>query len=380
MRSSCGERGTIKPPNWCTKPRSRCLPILRNSGTTTAFSSATGGKLGEALDAVEHGVRLQPNYAKAFATKGKILELLHRFPEARTCYQTALDLDPRDAASSNNIAVCLLGEGKSAEAETWFEKTLQVDPNWTDALFNLAALKLDRDEFGRARPFVEQLVQLLPNDPEVASLQARMRDSGRERLTLQMPGARSLESGLTPAVKRLCEQLAGNPRSIFISYAWPDPATKAFAARMACDLEANSFQIVLDQKHDLEVHEILVILLHCQNVVVLNDPITGQGSNNAAKCAASYLASITGRGEGPFDAAWMTDTFETYWEYAKDVTSWTNALLGPPPPFVLELLGAACGNQRIANRFVNGFDDPRDYQKWFLNPDLAAAYLAEVAD
>jgi styrene monooxygenase A-like protein len=115
------------------------------------------------------------------------------------------------------------------------------------------------------------------------------------------------------------------------------------------------------------------------DVVVLNDPITGQGSNNAAKCAHGYLGAIRERGEGPFDAAWMTETFETYWHYAQAVTAWTNALLTPPPEHVLQLLGAAGQDERVARRFVNGFDDPRDYFEWFMDPAKADAYLAELA-
>lgn len=120
-------------------------------------------------------------------------------------------------------------------------------------------------------------------------------------------------------------------------------------------------------------------VLGMADVVVLNDPITGQGSNNAAKCAASYLASIVERGEGPFDGAWMGETFESYWSYAQAVTGWTNALLVEPPPHVLELLGAASQNQTVAHRFVNGFDDPRDYGEWFMTPDAAKAYLEQLA-
>jgi hypothetical protein len=115
------------------------------------------------------------------------------------------------------------------------------------------------------------------------------------------------------------------------------------------------------------------------DVVVLNDPITGQGSNNAAKCAHVYLGAIRERGESPFDAAWMTETFETYWHYAQAVTAWTNALLTPPPEHVLQLLGAAGQDERVARRFVNGFDDPRDYFEWFMDPAKADAYLAELA-
>ena len=120
-------------------------------------------------------------------------------------------------------------------------------------------------------------------------------------------------------------------------------------------------------------------VLGMADVVVLNDPLTGQGSNNAAKCAHAYLGAIRERGDGPFDAGWMQATFDSYWEYAQAVTGWTNALLTPPPQHVLELLGAASQDQRVAHRFVNGFDDPRDYFEWFMDPAKADAYLASLA-
>ncbi|SFS90504.1 styrene monooxygenase/indole monooxygenase family protein [Saccharopolyspora flava] len=121
------------------------------------------------------------------------------------------------------------------------------------------------------------------------------------------------------------------------------------------------------------------LVLGMADVVVANDPITGQGSNSASKCAASYLDSILARGDEPFDRDWMTGTFETFWEYAQHATNWTNALLGPPPEHVLELFGAATEIAAIRTRFVNGFDDPTDFARWFLDPHLAQAYLAEVS-
>jgi hypothetical protein len=32
----------------------------------------------------------------------------------------------------------------------------------------------------------------------------------------------------------------------------------------------------------------------------------------------------------------------------------------------------------VAHRFANGFDDPRDFFEWFMDPVKADAYLAEV--
>jgi Styrene monooxygenase A putative substrate binding domain/FAD binding domain len=121
------------------------------------------------------------------------------------------------------------------------------------------------------------------------------------------------------------------------------------------------------------------LVLGLADAVVLNDPITGQGSNNASHSAAAYLAAIRERPEAPFDRAWMEQTFERYWDYAQYVTTWTNAMLGPPPPHVLELLGAGNEHQEIATRFVNGFNDPRDFFEWFMDPEKASAYLQQVA-
>ncbi|MFC7219507.1 styrene monooxygenase/indole monooxygenase family protein [Streptomyces polyrhachis] len=120
-------------------------------------------------------------------------------------------------------------------------------------------------------------------------------------------------------------------------------------------------------------------VLGLADVVVLNDPITGQGSNSASKCAASYLATILDHGERPYDAAFMELAFGRFWDTAQCATTWTNAMLGAPPQHVLELFGAASTNARIAARFVNGFDDPRDYFHWFMDPAAATDYLGEVS-
>jgi hypothetical protein len=121
-------------------------------------------------------------------------------------------------------------------------------------------------------------------------------------------------------------------------------------------------------------------VLGLADAVMLNDPITGQGSNNASKAAAAYLAAIVERGDGPFDRAFMEETFERFWvETGQYVTTWTNALLSPPPPHVLQLLGAGNTSEALARRFVNGFDDPRDYFEWFMDPESAERYLADVS-
>jgi hypothetical protein len=120
------------------------------------------------------------------------------------------------------------------------------------------------------------------------------------------------------------------------------------------------------------------IALGMADVVVANDPITGQGSNNASKCAATYLKAILDHGDRPYDAEFMRATFGAYWDYAQYPTTWTNAMLQPPPPHVVQILGTAGQNQAVADRFANGFNDPSDFFDWFMDPAKTAAYLADV--
>ncbi|WP_377269406.1 styrene monooxygenase/indole monooxygenase family protein [Peterkaempfera sp. SMS 1(5)a] len=115
------------------------------------------------------------------------------------------------------------------------------------------------------------------------------------------------------------------------------------------------------------------------DVVVANDPITGQGSNNASKCAAAYLDAILEHGDKPFDRDFMQAAFDRYWDSARHVTKWTNAMLAPPPEHVLNLIGAAGQLQPVADRFAKGFDDPADFEEWFFEPEKAGAYLGSVA-
>lgn len=121
------------------------------------------------------------------------------------------------------------------------------------------------------------------------------------------------------------------------------------------------------------------LALGVADVVVANDPITGQGSNNAAKCAAAYLDAILEHGDKPFDRDFMEGAFDRYWSSAQHVTKWTNAMLAPPPAHVLNLIGAAGQLQPVADRFANGFDNPADFEEWFFEPEKAAAYLGSVA-
>ena len=116
-------------------------------------------------------------------------------------------------------------------------------------------------------------------------------------------------------------------------------------------------------------------VLGIADALVVNDPITGQGSNNGAKCSKIYLDAIISHGNNPFTEDWMHQTFEKYWSYASQVVEWTNAFLMPPPPHILELLAAAQVSPSLAGRLANGFDNPPDYMPWWLDADQCKAFI-----
>ncbi|WP_340620260.1 styrene monooxygenase/indole monooxygenase family protein [Xenorhabdus siamensis] len=114
------------------------------------------------------------------------------------------------------------------------------------------------------------------------------------------------------------------------------------------------------------------------DAVVTNDPLTGQGSNNATKACKVYYEAILTRGDKPFTAEWMNDTFEQSWKYSQYVVEWTNSLLIPPKPHILNLLGAAQRLPALASTIANAFNHPPVLFPWWRDSDACEAYVHDV--
>jgi hypothetical protein len=98
------------------------------------------------------------------------------------------------------------------------------------------------------------------------------------------------------------------------------------------------------------------------------DPLAAQGANNGTKMAKHYVERIAKRGAGVFDEAWMTETFDDFWEdQGRPAYELTNLFLEPLTRAGQELLVAQYGSngelrdgkQTIANIFASGFTEPR---------------------
>jgi len=101
------------------------------------------------------------------------------------------------------------------------------------------------------------------------------------------------------------------------------------------------------------------------DTVVVNDSLTGQGANSAAKCAHIYLTRIMAN-SGEFDRQWMEDTFNEFWCYVSHVVTWTNSFFSSSSSHLVQLIRKAATDPDLASQIVNGFDDPTNFFPWWF--------------
>ncbi|WP_115787101.1 flavin reductase [Arthrobacter silvisoli] len=112
------------------------------------------------------------------------------------------------------------------------------------------------------------------------------------------------------------------------------------------------------------------------DAVLLNDPLTGQGSNNATLAARYYLESILRRGQQPFDRDWMERTFDEFWRgWGQWAVAWTNDMLKQRRDHQRLVLGEAAAHPALASSIAEGFDDPRTFYPWWFDPAAAAEFV-----
>jgi hypothetical protein len=75
----------------------------------------------------------------------------------------------------------------------------------------------------------------------------------------------------------------------------------------------------------------------------------------------------------------MLRTFDLFWDYAQWVVKWTNSLLIPPTPQILQLMGAASEIPALARKIANGFNYPPDYSPWWFDPAEAGKLIKRIA-
>jgi hypothetical protein len=95
----------------------------------------------QAIAAIERGLAINPNAAKAQARLGELLAQAGRLTEAVERYKAALQLVPNYAVVHNNIGAAYAGLGQLADAVRHIEQACLLDPNYAEARSNLERLR-----------------------------------------------------------------------------------------------------------------------------------------------------------------------------------------------------------------------------------------------
>ena len=103
-----------------------------------AVSKFLDGHLDEALPLARKAVSTNPKYVAAQTLIGTIYGTLGRGEEARTAFQAALQLDPRNSTAYVNLGLVELAAGNRTSAAGYLVEALLLDPGSAAARAGLA--------------------------------------------------------------------------------------------------------------------------------------------------------------------------------------------------------------------------------------------------
>ncbi len=109
------------------------------------------------------------------------------------------------------------------------------------------------------------------------------------------------------------------------------------------------------------------------DAVVLNDPLAGQGANNATRMARFFASRLD---EYDGTAPWLRKRFDEFWEIGRYTNGFSNGLLAPFDGFQQDVLLAAAHDPVIGEQLWEGFNDPSSLFPWFFEAAAAREFLA----
>lgn len=120
----------------------------------------------DAIDVLRATLRTSGPSSKIYTELGLVYLAQGREELADLVLRKALELDSKDPATHNALALLAQRQGKSQEAFDRFDRATAIDPGYLDARFNKASVLLDAGDFIRAEQELAQVVAKRPDDWE----------------------------------------------------------------------------------------------------------------------------------------------------------------------------------------------------------------------
>jgi len=137
-----------------TEAADNCARALLQCG----HEAASGGDWRRARDLYTEACRHASTLTAAWYHRGLAASALRLLPEARGCYERAIDLDFHCAEAHNNLGHLLQAEQDTQGAIAAYERALAIRPGYSDARYNLALTLQNTGRVGEARTQYELLL------------------------------------------------------------------------------------------------------------------------------------------------------------------------------------------------------------------------------
>ena len=140
-------------------------PLFRSPGAETegdAFYEQ--GNYKKALDRYNKAIKLNPDSATAYGSKGSALRMLGHYQEAEESLNMAIQLDPQSVWAYNELGAVYTSEKQYDKAVAEYDKALAINPNYKYAYAKAFPLRM----LGRHQEALAAATRALEIDPSWA--------------------------------------------------------------------------------------------------------------------------------------------------------------------------------------------------------------------
>ncbi|HPH67499.1 MAG TPA: tetratricopeptide repeat protein [Kofleriaceae bacterium] len=138
--------------------------LRRDAAARMASLLRDAGKFEEAIEGLRDVIRTSGASARIYTELGMIYIEQKRFELAALVLAKAVELDAKEPAAYNALALLALRQGKAQEAFDRFDYAASLDPKYTDARFNKATVLLDAGDYARAKVELDKILEKRPDD------------------------------------------------------------------------------------------------------------------------------------------------------------------------------------------------------------------------
>lgn len=139
-------------------------PNRKDAAVRLASLLRDDGDYDDAVEVIRDVVRVAGVSAPVYTELGLVYIAQKRLDLAQLVLAKAIELDAKNAATFNALAILALRQGHAQEAFDRFDKAVELDPNYIDARFNKASVLLDAGDYARAKTELSAIIQKVPDD------------------------------------------------------------------------------------------------------------------------------------------------------------------------------------------------------------------------